>query len=282
MRRHVLPLLALLALTLALARAAPAGPQPALVLIPGSSQAALLGVWEGRRWLEDGDAARRVRGSEGYRVQALGGQVASARGARAESFGAPCPDAFGVTLSPGPRFPTFAVATPAGARSRPRPVTVLPVTGAVYRAAIRDELVKRGLREPAVNVTRVVRADLDGNGTDEVIVEARRFAEGSGLYPPPSGQPGDYSVLLLRHVVGNRVRTSVLGAYVALRARDPNSTDFGPLATLHALAGIADLNGDGRMEVITFGAYYEGYALTASEWTPGAGLRARLETGCGA
>lgn len=278
--RRALPLLGPLVLTLA--RAAPTGPQPVLVLIPGATHPTLLGVWEGGRWLEGGDGARRVRGGEGYRVQTLGGGVATARGARAESFGVPCPEAFGVTLSPPPRFATPAVATSAGVRSRPRPVTVLGTTGAVYRAAVREELVRRGLREPTVNLTRVVRADLDGNGTDEVIVEARRFAEGSGLYPPPSGQPGDYSVLLLRHVVGNRVRTSVLGAFVSLTARDPNSTEFGPLANVYALAGVADLNGDGRMEVITFGAYYEGYALTASEWTPGGGLRPRLETGCGA
>lgn len=282
MRRRALLLLAPLALLPTLAHAAPSGPQPVLVVLPGEAHAALLGVWAGGRWLEGGEAAGRVRGGEGYRVQALGGGVTDARGARARSFGVPCPDASHVALSPPPRLTTFAVATTATSRARPRPVTVLPTTGAVYRAAVRDELVSRGLRAPAVNLTRVVRADLDGNGTDEVIVEARRFAEGSGLYPPPSGQPGDYSLLLLRHVAGNRVQTTVLGAYVALRARDPNSPDFGPLAHVYALAGVADLNGDGRMEVLTFGAYYEGYALTASEWTPQAGLRTRLETGCGA
>ncbi|MEF2279738.1 hypothetical protein V3W47_15690 [Deinococcus sp. YIM 134068] len=284
MPRPLLGLLAALSLALSPGHAAvPTVPVPVFVLLPGDEgRASLLGVWEGGRWLGDGNAARRVRAGATYRVQGLSGPATTARGGRAEYFGVPCENAFGVALTPEVRPANFTVVTPTGVRTRPRPVTVLPTTGAVYREAVRAELVRRGLPNPVVHLTRVVRADLDGNGTDEVIVEASRFAERSGLFPPPTGQPGDYSLLLLRQVVGGRVRTSVLGAEVVSKAYDPDSTEPMPLATLHALAGLADLNGDGRMEVLTFGAYYEGYGLTASEWTPGGGLKTRLETGCGA
>ncbi|MFC6801347.1 hypothetical protein ACFQDE_06025 [Deinococcus caeni] len=44
------------------------------------------------------------------------------------------------------------------------------------------------------------------------------------------------------------------------------------MATQYRLAGVADLNGDGRMELVLHDAYYEGADFTVSEWTP-AGLR---------
>lgn len=285
MRLRVFLLALALCPALGLARAAPAGPQPVAVLLPGDGPGAtLLGVWNSGRWSSGPAAARLLRGGEPYRVQGLTGAATSARGTRPKSFDEPCPDTFGLTLTPRPpAAPGFLVATSAALGARPRSVRVTTTRDPVYLAAVRDQLVRRGLRSPEVEAVRVTRVDLDGNGTDEVFVEAGRFKGGqSNLYPPPSGEPGDYSVLLLRQLVGGRVRTSVLGAYVVTKPSASDSGEPPPLATLYALAGIADLNGDGRLEVLTFNAYYEGYTVTASEWTPGGGLKERLEAGCGA
>lgn len=281
--RLVLSLLVLLVGALVLAASNPARPRPALVLLPGETRALLLGAWTGERWLSPSTTVPDLRAGDGYRVQDLRGQVETARGSRAASLGAPCEDSFDLGLTPLTARPAFRVVTLVAVEARLRPVTVLPTANAVYRELVREELVRRGVKNPRVELLGLTRADLDGDGTDEVIVEAAHYAGRPGLYPPPVGQPGDYSLLLLRWVRNGAAYTTVLGASVAPRTPyDPASGAPMPLASLYRLAGLADLNGDGRLELLTFSSYYEGFGVAASEWTPQGGLRTRLETGCGA
>ena len=281
MRRSPLaaPLLTVLLAAPALA-ASPAF-SPVLVQLPGEARAELLGAWTGSGWVDARKAAPRIPGGETYRAAPLYGSASAVKGGRATSFGDPCELAHEVRLTPATPQKTFRLLTPASPKLRPRPVVSLPTNNSTYREVVRAELLKRGLSNPQVNLLGVTRADLDGNGTEEVIVEAAHFAERSGLYPPPVGAPGDYSLLLLRQVVNGRVVTTVLGDHVAPRTPwDPGSDRPMPMATLYRLAGVADLNGDGRMELVTFGSYYEGYGLNVQEWTP-KGWKSRLEGGCG-
>lgn len=282
MLRPALSALALLACA-SLAVPASAPLRPALVLLPGETRPILLGAWDGGRWLSPAATVPGLVAGARYRVQDLAGRVTTAGGTRASSLGVPCEDSFDLGLNPSAASPDFRVVTPAAGNPRPRPVTVLPTSNPAYRALVRDELVRRGLRNPRVDLLGLTRADLDGDGTDEVIIEAAHYAQRSGLYPPPVGQPGDYSLLLLRSVRDGKAQTTVLGASLAPRTPyDPGSGAPMPLASLYRLAGLADLNGDGRMEILSFSSYYEGFGVTASEWTPQGGARPRLETGCGA
>jgi hypothetical protein len=277
------PALSALALLACSSGAAPTILRPALVLMPGGTEPVLLGAWNGGRWLSPAATVPGLRAGVPYRVQDLQGQTVTAQGGRATSLGIPCEDSFDLGLSPLKASPTFRIVTPAAVNARPRPVTVLPARNETYRRIVREELVRRGLPNPRVELLGLTRADLDGDGTEEVIVEAAHYAGSSGLFPPPVGRPGDYSLLLLRWVRNGQAHTTVLGA--SLGPRTPYNPESGspmPLASLYRLAGLADLNGDGRLEIITFSSYYEGYALTASEWTPQGGVRPRLETGCGA
>lgn len=256
---------------------------PILIRMPGQEAPDLLGAWQPGSWITAGAAlARRVSGQETYRRQTLPGLAATVRGGRAESMGAPCEDAYTVPVTPDAPTTAFQVFTAAGLNARPRPVTALPTSNATYREVVRRELVRRGVRSPNVQLSALIRTDLDGDGTQEVIVEAAHFAERSGLFPPPVGSPGDYSLLLLRHVVAGQLRTVVLGEHLAPRTPwNPESSEPMPMATLARLAGVADLNGDGRMELLVFGAYYEGYSYAAQEWTPAGGVKTRLDSGCG-
>lgn len=266
---------------------APAGLHTVLAVMPGDPSADtptayLLGGWQGGRWLTAAQTRTRLNGTEQYRRLAPGAPPTPLHaGGPAVSLGAPCEDTFEVPVPSLPRG--LAVLAPATLNAQPRPVTDLPTCNATYEGFVRDELIRRGIRSPQVTLTRLTRADLDGNGTQEVIIEARHFRESSGDFPPPTGQPGDYSLLLLRAVVNGKVVTTVLGEHIASRIPwDPGSSDPMPMATLHRLAGVADLNGDGRMEPVLHDAYYEGAGFTVSEWTP-AGLRATpLDSGCGA
>ena len=281
MVRGVLALLSLLG------AGALAGPptglvSPVIVGYQDGSGGELLGVWDGKRWLPLPAAAPKVKADARYQVQGLSGGPVNVTGGPPVSYGAPCPESFSVAFKPGFGENVGTLAVLEGVQARPRPVTLLPTGSPLYRQVIRQELQRRGLNNPVVNLVNVVRSDLDGDGHQEVIIEATRFArpEGDPLSPPVNAAAGDYSLLLLRSVVNGKLRTAVLGADVVLKASsDPEQAPR--LGLRERLEGVADFNGDGRLEIVTSESYYEGTTYAAWTWTPGAGPKKVLESGCG-
>ena len=269
--------------------ATPPVPVPVLATT-GGDLTYLLGGWQGNgrqggRWLTDAQVAARA-GAATYQGWSLGRATGTARGGRPGSMGEPCEQTLSTAMRPAPPEDTLRVYLPAGLRALPRPVQVLPPGNPTYAEIVRADLRRRGVAQPQVRVTGLTRTDLDGDGTQEVLIEARYFQkegpEGTAFSPPPAGQPGDYSLLLVRSVQGGRAVTSTLAGYLGPRqAWDPGGDQPMPLANLYRLAGVADLNGDGRMELIVYSAYYEGQGFAAYEWTPAGGAKLRLETGCG-
>jgi hypothetical protein len=154
----------------------------------------------------------------------------------------------------------------------PRPVRPVDVTSPVYKKVVADLLRTKGLPHALVKILRIYRVDLDGDGSEEVLIEATNFKNGLG----PSAAAGDYSTLLMRKIVGRTVRTvEIDGEYIRKKI------EFGAPSELK-LAAIADLNGDGRMEIVTYSAYYEGNSSTTFELV-GDDLREvkELSIGCG-
>ncbi|GGL97494.1 hypothetical protein [Deinococcus aerophilus] len=268
--------------------AAPAGLLLVLVQAPGSDLAQVLGGAEQGRWRNVGDILPALQGPGRpgtYVRRAPGEGPTPVRAGLPQSFGVPCEDAYHLPVTPVNVPDRFQLFTASDLNAWPRPVTALPASSPIYREIVRAELVRRGLPNPTVRLVGLTRADLDGNGTQEVIIEATHHAGQPGdLFPPRSGQPGDYSIVLLRHVVGEQVRTVTLAADVAPRtpATENGASAVRPLAVLSRLAGVADLNGDGRMELLLYEAYYEGSAFRVWEWSPARGLTPTpLQAGCG-
>ncbi len=122
-----------------------------------------------------------------------------------------------------------------GTPQAPRPVRG-EKSGAAYEAACRRALAAHGIAVSRAKVTRVLRVDLDGDGTDEVIVEAM---SGGIAY---QASKGTYSLVLLRSLRGGKVVETAL-----------EMTPSAPGGTMHVgrLRAVADLDEDGRMEVLT-------------------------------
>jgi DNA-directed RNA polymerase specialized sigma24 family protein len=102
--------------------------------------------------------------------------------------------------------------------------------------------------------------------------------------PPPVdplatlfAQPGDYSVLLLRRVIDEQVRTTIVASSVA----DPEPGES-PFVFVTRVAAAADLNGDGVMELATRAVYYEGAATAVLRVDSAGGVDELLTVGCGA
>ncbi len=123
--------------------------------------------------------------------------------------------------------------------------------GDVYEATCRRFLAARGLVVAKARVTRVLRVDLDGDGTDETLIEA---TSGEASYRTPKG---GYSLVLLRALRLGKVTETPL---------ELTPSAMGGTLAVGQVRAVADLDGDGRMEVLTttrgledFGARLWGY-----------------------
>lgn len=151
---------------------------------------------------------------------------------------------------------------------QPRPVEILDPSGSTYRDAARDVLADLGVNEDDPNVVQAVRADLDDDGSDEVLVVVENITR---LLGPPAG---DYSIVFLRKVVDGAITTTVLEGRVT--QADEQSVDQ------LRVDAVADVNGDGRMEIVTHILYYEGAGQRVIELHADGGLGKPIQGWCGA
>lgn len=116
---------------------------------------------------------------------------------------------------------------------------------------------QRGYPGVPIELSQVIRTDLEGDGVHEVIVSAQH--PGAADY---EREVGVFSLVFLRRVVEGEVQTAILHHSIF------TAEDVG-LATSaeHAqVAAMADLNGDGRMEIVIDARGYEWYWSEAFEY----------------
>lgn len=256
-----------IAIAAALAAVTAGGTQPRVRAVVDAESGYLLGGTVDGAWRDARAMSRLLRGGERYRVYAGGRLAGEATGGRAASIDEPCPETFAVELSPARED---GIAVSGAANALPRPVARLDPASPVYREAVRQILLRNGIRRPEVRITGLLRADLDGDGRDEVIASATRGRSDVGIRVAG----GDYSMLFVRTVVGGAVRTVMLEEEYHPRASDTSTLNA------YTIAGVLDLDGDGTMEVIARGRYYEGAWTTVQRVR--AGRKQELATaGCG-
>ena len=213
----------------------------------------LLGSWQAGTWIDAATTASWLAGGETYQLYGLTSWLGTAVGGRpVPPLLAVCPE-YSVKLHPAPAdVPHLGVAGDWNAQ--PRPVQELSTAAPTYRQAVADFLRAQGIQQPDVRLTKVVRTDLEGDGVDEVLIEATRHEQGWTAV-----KAGDYSIVVLRKVVDNRVQTIPIATVVY-----PQDRPIGEIAE-HTLIGILDLNGDGTMEIVVGSADFEGGSTTVFE-----------------
>lgn len=151
----------------------------------------------------------------------------------------------------------------------PRVAKKIEVNSKAYKRIVRKYLISKGIKRPTIKIKNAYRIDLDGDGKDEVIIHGEKFKRFGA-----STAKGDYSFIIVRKIVGKRVKTiELVGEYYKKNVgfAAPNR---------HEISSILDLNGDGKMEVVLFGQYYEGSWSVAYEIKKSKAKKV-LENGCG-
>ncbi len=179
----------------------------------------------------------------------------------------------GVTIGSDAKWKTdsgVAIGSSAKWNMMPRTPKEITASDATYKKVVADFLKTKGIAKPNVVIKQAYRIDLEGDGQEEVVLAATYYKNGLSAQPAV----GDYSFVLVRKVSGKSAQNMLLtGDFVNKKV------DFGA-PNEHQISTIADLNGDGKMEIVVYGAYYEG------EWTEmyemkGSKPTKVLEIGCG-
>jgi len=122
-----------------------------------------------------------------------------------------------------------------------------------YIQLVTEWFQSQGNSPTEIHITRILQVDIEGDGVDEVLLSASYFKEKSFSFYT---QTGDYSIVLMRKVIGNRVLTiPLVGEYYVtsvpeLEISYPNT---------YTLAEALDLNRDGTLEVIVDVRRWEGW-----------------------
>ena len=244
-------------------------PEPLIVAEYGA-----LGWWDGGGWVQvDSGTPLPVAGGEDYQLARLGLEGVTTGGAEDllcdpllnpgvvlddAGFLGEYPDPVGVAIS------APWTLTPFLAEEIDDDGTYGPITSGL--------LAERGLTVASPLIKQVLRTDLEGDGVNEVIVVAEDVP--SDLI----AEEGDYSLVFMQRVVGGTVETLVFAESVVVELADGET----PFVLSFAVGALADLNGDGIMEVVLDSNYYEGSAVEVWEYVgDDFGLLAQISTGCG-
>jgi len=237
-----------------------------------------LGWWDGSDWVQvDADTTLPVTGGEDYQVALLGSE-AVLEGGSPENDG--CDVVFpeglpGVQFDDGNALYTIVddgtggersvsgVAVSAGWSLTPRPVMAGESHPDLEALAI-GLLEERDFETNTVEIIQVVDADLDGDGAIETFLVAEDTElgnEGSGVY----------SILFAVSPFWDEP------VIIAESVIPEDETGFP--ASLRVSA-IADLSGDGKMEIVVDGLAWESSWVTVYEWS-GTSFEDRIGAGCG-
>lgn len=233
----------------------------------------LLGGWYGGMWQEPADTAAHIQGGESYRLYSFDGYLCEGTG------GTVAPDSheepYAETVVIRPDMPDkltdeLFLALSTDWEPQPRKTAVLDNCNDDYRKAVEVVLAEMGFPDAEPSVTQVLKADLEGDGIDEVFIYAQsilpadelasvwqRSGESffvSELTPYVNQERDNYSLLFMRKLVSGQVKNVIFSweFYPSGEA----SQNLCPM--VYRMEQLADLNGDGTMEVIVAWRYYEG------------------------
>ena len=241
---------------------------PTVHLVVDASEAMLFGAVSDRHWLPVESAAPLIQEGMKYGLYTLTRRLGESRGRKARPLSGPCSNPR-VDIVDVPQVDADVIAVSANWDALPRTPSVHSTRQRAYRDLVAKWLRAKGIADPVVNITQLLRIDLEGDDTDEVLIAAN-LIRGAGT----SARAGDYSVVLLRKIMKGEVQT------IPLVEEYYFTGCIGECApAVHRIAALLDLNGDGVIEVVLAWRDYEGRGKTVYQ-TEGDEVKKVLSWAC--
>lgn len=232
----------------------------------------LLGGSVDGKWLQPSDFSDRLQGGEAYNLYAFDEFTGTATGNSVEpEINWIGPYVEQVTFDVD--VPPDKLAISADWKVLPRQATPQSLQSSDYIEIVENALNDLCLDNPVVNIVQNYSVDLDGDGTDEVLLYAEYspyernddgFAQ-FGDYGRLSREKGSYSILILRKLHNDIAEDIVLDCDVWTTGYDENDQSTNRVRYIFEICGFYDLNGDGRLEILTMWQYYEGIGYVVWE-----------------
>ena len=150
-----------------------------------------------------------------------------------------------------------------------RDVGELSADDEFYQQAVLDWLKAEGVDEPQLGTLQIFRVDIEGDGSDEIFVSATHLDDSQH-----TTKAGDYSIVLMRKVVGNEVVTQLILGDV-YDSKEPEIT----YPRTYSLVNFIDLNQDGVLEVVVSFLKWEGFGASVYQ-IDGQDMKQVLNAGC--
>lgn len=263
----------------------PAGPADALVpLLIGGADAGgwlFLGAWQQDRWQKATDPSGKpirlgVEAGAAFTVTNLDGETPAVLGENVEACfdGRVGPKLDATVQAPDPPgfgYGAIALLTPSWPIT-PRPVAVSTSAPASYQTLGEAAFAGDPVDATQGSIEQLVVTDLDGDGDDEALVAFEFIQPSAG-----PGAPGDLAALLLVDTT-TRASSTIESSFIARPTANAAPTS---IIERFRVLGVADLNGDGRMEVVVHVWYDEGSSVIVYTYD-GTKFTEVLAEGCGA
>jgi len=224
----------------------------------------LLGGSDGSTWLSAASFAQMLAGGEQYSVYDRDGYAGEGVGSAVvpeEEWNGPYTEFVEVEHALPPEAPYIAVSGDWNAM--PRAPELQMQQEAMYIDIVAAALAAEGLTNADIMIYQNYRIDFEGDGEDEIVLYAENVrAEGEWAF---AEEQGCFSILILIKTVNGAPQNFVLRRDVHLQSSSIDGSGYRQLREIYPILGFADLNGDGKMELITGAHYYEGYGYEVFE-----------------
>jgi len=230
----------------------------------------LLGGVENGKYLDAKTVFEKVKGEQKYSLYGLTGKSGELT-ATIEAPGAPC-DEFYYFKTELENQKGVSIGANRSWNPTPRVPKSINLMDKTYLNIVSGILRAKGLPKAKAVIEQAVKVDLDGDGVDEVLLTASSY----GGKISPRVDANNYSFVLLRKVVAGKAQNIMLSEEYVKK-----NIEFGA-PNRFEIASVLDLNGDGKMEIVVYGEYYEGSGANVYEIKGSKAVDIKLlETGCG-
>lgn len=209
------------------------GPHPVLMPEGDGNECLVLGGVVDGKWLSGQAMIQQIKGGERYRLYSDSQFLEQAEGSKPNDMG----DGHFMVWVPQECY-DMRLAICGNWNAIPRKAKAQSTDQKVYRDAVRGILNQNGLLKSPVRISSVMRVDLEGDGTDEVLICAN-----SREPVPVKYALGDYSLVILRKLIKGKVTSFLLCGEFVHKAQDQAFRDY------YGKVAFWDVDGDGSLEI---------------------------------